>query len=274
MVTVIVVTYNRKVLLQQCLQSILTQNSLEPYEIIIVDNASTDGTFDHIKALLNDRVKCISNARARDLALCKELAVQSAAGDVIAFTDDDCTVGQNWLENIRGSIIDYDVVGGIVLPLESVQFPSWWRHSLEWIVGINSDPGRHFLPLGSNIAFRRAAFKALGASKTSLFFGPYGEDNARLKASLNAGFKLGISRKMIVYHHVGAERLNLSYCFARSCQEGQCLALREPLLSVFLLMCLAFLANPFRFLITWDINRLFRMNVNAGYILTYLRRKR
>ncbi len=274
MISVVVITYNRKALLQECLQNLLAQDVSESYEIIIVDNASTDGTQEHIRMLFKDHIRYMKNAHHIDLALCKELGVRSSAGNVIAFTDDDCIVAPGWLENICASMKDYDVVGGVVLPVEGVRFPSWWRHSLEWIVGINSDPGRHFLPLGSNIAFRREAFKTLGTSAVRPSFGPYGEDNARLMASLKAGYTLGINKDMIVYHHIGDERLRLSFFIRRSYREGQCLAQREPVFSIFLSMIVAFLTNPFRFLLTWDMNRLFRMCVNAGYVVTYFSGKR
>ena len=274
MISVIVITYNRKVLLHKCLDSILMQDFHEPHEIIVVDNASTDATGEKIKAIFQDRIKYIRNACPLDLALCKEFAVQSSAGEIIAFTDDDCIAAPGWLENIRESIKAYDVVGGIVLPVEGVRLPDWWRPSLEWIVGINSSPGMHFLPLGSNIAFRREAFKPLGTPAVLPSFGPYGEDNARLMASLKAGYTLGINKDMIVYHHIGDERLRFSYFIRRSYREGQCLAQREPVFSIFLSIIVAFLTNPFRFLLTWDMNRLFRMCVNAGYVVTYFSGKR
>ncbi|MEI8012329.1 MAG: glycosyltransferase family 2 protein [Candidatus Omnitrophota bacterium] len=274
MISIIVVTHDRKVLLQQCIQSLLMQDFHGSYEIIVVDNASTDGTGDYIKSVFSGGIKYLRNRCRRDLALCKEQAIQSALGDVIAFTDDDCVVAPGWFENIRESMQAHDIVGGIVLPLGSVAFPGWWRHSMEWIVGINSNPGMNFLPLGSNVAFRRNIFKSLDATPYHPCIGPYGEDNVRLRISLQAGFKLVINKNMIVYHHITADRLKFSYFVRRSYTEGQCLATREPIFYVFLLMILALLINPFRFFLTWDMNRLFRMCVNMGYIVTYLQIRR
>lgn len=273
MISVIIVTYNRKVLLGQCLESLLGQDVQQYDEVVVVDNASTDGTYGFIKNLFKDRVKIIRSVCRIDLALCKELGVQSAVGEVIAFTDDDCIVPSGWLDKIRASIKVYDVVGGVVLPVKSVRFPGWWRPSLEWVLGLNADPGQHFLPVGSNIAFRREAFKTLGVPLGTPFLGPYGEDNARLRASLRAGFKLGINKDMIVYHQITRERLTFSYFMSRSYREGQCLARREPAFPVFLSMMLAFCTNPLRFLITWDINRLCRMRVALGYMVTYFKDK-
>ncbi len=274
MISVIVVTFNRKVLLEQCLQSLLAQDLSDAYEVVVVDNGSTDGTDEWITDLSMGHIKYIRNPEAMDVSLCKEIGVLSASGDVVAFTDDDCVVAPGWLGNIKEGLRECDVVGGVVLPVKGVRFPDWWRPSLEWIVGINSDPGMHFFPLGSNTAFRREAFQNLGTPAHRPFFGPYGEDNARLRASLKAGYKLRINKAMIVYHHIGDERLRLSYFIRRSYREGQCLAQRKPVFSVFLSMIAAFLVNPFRFLVTLDTNFLFRMCVSTGYVVTYFSGKR
>lgn len=52
-VAAIVVTYNRKILLRENLQALCKQ-SYEKLDILIIDNASTDGTYEYIKDLLND----------------------------------------------------------------------------------------------------------------------------------------------------------------------------------------------------------------------------
>lgn len=278
MISVVVVTHNRKFFLNECLSSILYQNFGEKYEVIVVDNSSTDGTNSYINKEFRDRIKLVRNNSMEALSDCKYRGFQLSSGDIIAFTDDDCIVSVNWLEDITDSIKDYDIVGGIVLPVKNVKFPWWWRTSLEWIVGINSNPGLHFLPLGSNVAFRRKVLQTLGlplySNKSSLKDClPYGEDNERLNAALKAGFRLRINKNMIVYHRILRERLKFSYFIKRSYDGGKGWARKNPNLSIFLLRAFAFLINPFRFLVTWDINRFFRMVFCFGYIYNYLRKK-
>lgn len=278
MISIVVVTYNRKFFLNDCLSSLFSQNSDAKYEVIVVDNGSTDGTEAYINRQFKDRIKLVKNASTMSLSTCKYRGFQLSSGDVIAFTDDDCIVSGNWLQSISDSIKDYDIAGGIVLPEEGAKFPWWWRSSLEWIVGINSNPGLHFLPLGSNITFRRKILQTLEGS----FYNnlpsndclPYGEDNERLSAALKAGFILGINKNIIVYHRIPAERLKFSYFIKRSYVEGKGWARKVPAFSIFLSRIFAFLINPFRFLVTWDINRFFRMVLCFGYIYNYLRRKR
>jgi len=155
MISVIIVTYNRKLLLKTCLESILTQKSDEPYEVIVIDNYSSDGTDGLIKKNFGDRVKFRKNKVRMGLSKCKLSGINIATGDIIAFTDDDCLVSENWLNEIKKSLNYYDFVGGATLPTADTAFPWWWRNSLEWLVGINTKPGEKFPPLGSNIAFNK-----------------------------------------------------------------------------------------------------------------------
>ena len=46
-VTIVVVTYNRKELLKECINNILNQ-SFKDFSLIVIDNSSTDGTYDYI----------------------------------------------------------------------------------------------------------------------------------------------------------------------------------------------------------------------------------
>src|ERR1700730_2244767 len=75
--TVIISTYNARAILADCLQSIYQHPSAEPYEIIVVDDASADGTSEMVQAdfpevrLLRNEVNhhyAFSNNRAMDLA--------------------------------------------------------------------------------------------------------------------------------------------------------------------------------------------------------------
>lgn len=55
----IVVTYNRKILLKECIDSLINQTK-KLWKIIIIDNASTDGTYDYISSYLNDQVTYVN----------------------------------------------------------------------------------------------------------------------------------------------------------------------------------------------------------------------
>lgn len=101
-ISVIVPTYNRITLIRQQVKALLNQTlSLERYEIIIVNDGSSDGTKEYLDELTlkyqNIKVFHSKNggpARARNIAL------GDAKGSIIAFTDDDCVVDKDWLATI------------------------------------------------------------------------------------------------------------------------------------------------------------------------------
>ncbi len=102
MISVVVPTYNRSKLLRDCLTSLGNQ-SINDYEVIIVDDGSNDDTksvFDSVKSN-NFRYYRQDN---RGPAAARNLGLKNSKGEVIAFTDDDCVVDRKWLNAIKTSI--------------------------------------------------------------------------------------------------------------------------------------------------------------------------
>ena len=99
-VVAVVVTYQRKILLRECLEALLRQQRLSA--IVVVDNASTDGTYEYIGDLLDgSQVKYISTDENIGGAGGFNLGIKEAAKlncDYIWLMDDDCIVGERTLD--------------------------------------------------------------------------------------------------------------------------------------------------------------------------------
>lgn len=103
-VSILVPTFNKKIFLEKCIDSLINQNfSKNRYEIIIVDDGSTDYTGKLIKTFKknNDkpdikyiRTNHFGQANARNVGL------KIVKGDVVVFLDHDCTVDKNWVKRI------------------------------------------------------------------------------------------------------------------------------------------------------------------------------
>ena len=130
-ITVVIATYNRAALLDDCLAHLKTQRFLPGDAVLIVDNGSADDTAAVVARhqrewtaplrLLREPRPGKSHAVARGVA--------GASGDILAFTDDDVNVGKEWLDAIRGAMADPAVAlaGGPVVARWEPSVPAWVR---------------------------------------------------------------------------------------------------------------------------------------------------
>jgi GT2 family glycosyltransferase len=96
MISIIIANYNRKDMLEQCLNSIRCQD-FKDFEIIVVDNASTDGSVEMIGTYYPE-VKLIRNAE--NLLFCKaqNQGIGLAKGDFILCLNSDCVLDKDYLK--------------------------------------------------------------------------------------------------------------------------------------------------------------------------------
>jgi len=87
-VSIIMPTYNREQLLRRAIQSVLTQ-TYQDFELIIVDDGSTDNTERLAKSFNSDKIRYIRHRENKGPAAARNTGIQSAKGDYIAFQDSD-----------------------------------------------------------------------------------------------------------------------------------------------------------------------------------------
>jgi glycosyltransferase involved in cell wall biosynthesis len=97
MMTVVVCAYNEARCIQACLFSLLAQTRL-PDEILVVNNASTDGTAELARAVPGVRV---IDEPTRGLVIARETARRHARGEILAYLDADCRAPICWLERVE-----------------------------------------------------------------------------------------------------------------------------------------------------------------------------
>jgi glycosyltransferase involved in cell wall biosynthesis len=128
-VSVVILTFNRAKLLEQAIQSVLNQ-TFQDFEIIIVDDCSTDDTMQVGKNFLDERIKYIRHEVNKGVGAGRNTGVRNSTGEYIAFLDDD----DQWLpEKLRFQVecldcnslevgavhcgrLDIDETNGTVLP--------------------------------------------------------------------------------------------------------------------------------------------------------------
>lgn len=88
LVSIIIPAFNRSAVLDRALNSVLSQ-SYQDYEILIVDDASTDNTSERVKSYTDPRIVYLRHANNRGGAASRNTGIERAKGELIAFLDSD-----------------------------------------------------------------------------------------------------------------------------------------------------------------------------------------
>jgi glycosyltransferase involved in cell wall biosynthesis len=108
-VSVIIPTFRRADLVSRAISSVLRQ-TFEDLELIVVDDASPDNTREVVQAISDPRVRYVRHERNRGLPAVRNTGVRNAAGEFIAFLDDDDEWRDDKLEKQLQAIKLHDVV--------------------------------------------------------------------------------------------------------------------------------------------------------------------
>jgi GT2 family glycosyltransferase len=173
-VSVVVSTFNRAHDLERTLPATLRQHLDAPYEVVVVDNASTDGTADVIRRLQARFPHLRAEYEASRGAACgRNRGIQASRAPIIAITDDDTEVTLDWLAQMLATFEkhpDIAYVGGRVLPQWSGRPPAWLTRA-HWGPLAIVDYGHQRLSLGrdrplclltANFGVRRTALDRVG----------------------------------------------------------------------------------------------------------------
>lgn len=190
--SIIVCTYNRLKYLRQCLPFLLEQNYPQ-YEIIIVNDGSTDGTKEFLQSQTDNRIRIIHNEKNLGLSGSRNAGIRIASYDFTAFTDDDCHADKDWLAGLMAGFSEEKIglVGG-----ETFYVSQTYRgYFPERLV---ANPGARF-PMGCNVAYRKKVFEACGYFD-DLFFKYNNEDSEMAIRAVSRGFSFVRAPQAIVYH--------------------------------------------------------------------------
>jgi len=229
-ISVVIATYNRASLLEECLHHLARQPFERGDEVVVVDNGSSDRSGEVIEraraafAVPLRHLQELAPGKSRALARASGVAT----GDILAMTDDDVNVESGWLDAIRAVFADGRVAltGGPVAPRWETPAPRWVRAAAE------SD-GRLMAPLallnygpdpialgprcviGANMAVRRDVFVRLGgfASHLGKLRGTLlsGEDHDLCNKVRRDGLLAVYCPGARVQHWVPADRMRLRY---------------------------------------------------------------
>ena len=114
LVSVVIPTHNRLKQLERLITSV-EKNSFPKIEIVIVDDASTDGTYEQIKMNFPN-TKIIRNNEKRLVSACRNIGIKNSNGDFIFLVDDDNVIDENCISNLVEMMLSQNTVG-VVAPI-------------------------------------------------------------------------------------------------------------------------------------------------------------
>jgi len=140
-ISVIVPTCNRAHILPVCLDSLINQSyPRELYEIIIVDNNSTDNTREVAREFINDnedvQIKYVFEGK-RGLVYSRHSGVRNSEYQILSFTDDDCIASVDWLKEVAGGCGNHKDIGAVAgkIRIKWDGVPPEWINEYEYLLG-------------------------------------------------------------------------------------------------------------------------------------------
>jgi glucosyl-dolichyl phosphate glucuronosyltransferase len=233
-VSVVVCTLNRSQLLRDCLESLANQQLTDKqYEVIVVDNGSTDDTYaviqefiishKHFRSFKEDHLG-LSHARNRGW--------KEAIGEYVAFIDDDAIAPCDWVAQIKAFIERRPQVFAFGGPYESfslVPVPYWFPLEYgSWNLGEEERPisiGMEWIN-GTNMIFKKELLSELGGFNSNLGMSgdrvSYGEETRLLLELKKDNIQVYYVPNIKVRHIIADYKMRLSWLLSSSYKTGRC----------------------------------------------------
>jgi glycosyltransferase involved in cell wall biosynthesis len=221
-ISVVVPTHNRAHLLKRLLQAIESQERVGSYEVLVVDDASSDNTWIELQRLAATARVCIVPLRLdrnSGPATARNVGWRAARAPLIAFTDDDCVPQPGWLAALVTGLAGADLVQGETQPVPE---QNDGRGPFARIVLVEGEAGQYET---CNMGYRREVLERIGGFDEA-FRHPYAEDMDLAWRAKERGASSAFVPEALVYHEVFPSRY-LSYLRDRKRRESVVLALRH-----------------------------------------------
>lgn len=220
-ISIIVPAYNEEKLLPRCLKSITSAKLPEDYEIIVVNNASTDRTGEIARSFSGAKVVDEPN---KGITKARQAGFRAASGEILVFFDADTVIPPDWFNIALLKFKNNPKLVGVSGPYH-FEAISRWARALEWTYNYIIMPVGEFvwkyllgrggiMLLGGNFAVKRSVLEAVNGFNTELEF--FGEDTNLTRRVAKVG-EIDFYNQLFVYssprrfQHEGGVKLATKY---------------------------------------------------------------
>ena len=199
LVTIILINWNSYQYTKQCIDSIKKNTSYRPYEIILIDNGSTDGSIEKIEKGF-PKIQIIRNSKNKGFSYAVNQGYREGKGECLCQLNTDTLLTEGWLSEMAKAMESDKKIGVVGVKEISEQLLSD-KAALE---EIKKMPNREKSSVPVGWMIRKKMLRDIGYLDVQNFFPAYGEEidwNLRAK---KAGYKIiECSRSLVV--HLGSK---------------------------------------------------------------------
>lgn len=208
--SIIIPTHNKLSYVQECIESIVRYTQ-EPYELIVIDNASDDGTAEWLRSAHIDRLRMKVCDRNIGFAGAVNQGLHMAAGSSLLILNNDTVVTRNWLTNMLTAVMSDHAIG-IVGPvtnyisgMQQIETNYTGIKEMHQFAETNnvSDPSRWKDTVritGFCMLMRRDVFRAIGYFDEGFEIGNFEDDDYCHRARF-LGYRLVVAEDAFIHHY-------------------------------------------------------------------------
>ncbi|MGG3738364.1 glycosyltransferase [Aeribacillus pallidus] len=207
--SIIILTHNQLDYTKQCIESITKYTKEGSYEIIIVDNHSTDGTVEWLKQQNN--IKVIFNNENLGFPKGCNQGIEMATGENILLLNNDTIVTKNWLDNLLTCLYSSDDIGAVgpvtnsaayysTIPVNYTSIDEMHQFAASYNVP-NPDKWEERLKLiGFCMLIKKEAFDKVGLLDERFTPGNFEDDDYSVRLR-KAGYRLLLCKDTFIHHY-------------------------------------------------------------------------